>query len=74
MASAFLIPTDESPTRRRACILVGRELRKIADDLESSAKSEQVKEQGIVVGALKTVCFVAGAVFLGRAVWKFLNT
>lgn len=74
MASAFLIPTDESPTRRRACILVGRELRKIADDLEASARTEQAKQQGIVVGAMKTVCVVAGVVFLGRAVWKFLNT
>lgn len=74
MASALLIPTDESPTRRRACILVGRELRKIADDLEASARTEKVKEQGIVVDAIKTVCVVAGVVFLSRAAWKFLNT
>lgn len=76
MASVFLIPTDESPTRRRACIFVGRELRKIADDFEAvaSARHEKVEEQSIVVDAIKTVCVVAGVVFIGRAVWKFLNT
>lgn len=74
LASTLLISTDESPTRRRACVLVGRELRKIADDLEASARIEKVKEPGIVVDAIKTVCVVASVVFLGRAVLKFLNT
>lgn len=55
-------------------MLVGRELRKIADDLEASARRDKVKEQGIVVDTIKTVCVVAGVVLLGRAVWDFLNT
>ncbi|KAK2550916.1 hypothetical protein P5673_028288 [Acropora cervicornis] len=35
----LLVPPDKSPTRRRACIIVGSELRKIGDDLEASCEA-----------------------------------
>ena len=80
MAPVFLlVAPDESPTRRRACIVVGRELRKIADDFEASfeaAKLEKLdgrQEQNIVAEAIKTVCVVAGMVFIGRAVWTLIT-
>ena len=69
----MLIPPDESPTRRRACMIVGRELRKIADDLEASyevAKLGTVKPQK---RALFTVCCLVGVVFVGRAIWKNIS-
>ena len=79
MAPVFLlVAPDESPHRRRACIVVGRELRKIADDLEASfeaARNEKAKvKKSIVMDSVKTLCVVAGVVFVGRAVWKFMNT
>ena len=80
MAPVFLlVPPDESPTRRRACIVVGRELRKIADDFEASygaTRIERLREgdnENIVAEAMKTVCVFAGLVLLGRAVWKLLK-
>lgn len=69
----MLIPPDESPTRRRACMIVGRELRKIADDLEASyevAKLGTVKPQK---RALFKVCCLVGVVFVGRAIWKHIS-
>lgn len=69
----MLIPPDESPTRRRACMIVGRELRKIADDLEASyevAKLGPVKPQK---RALFSVCCLVGVVFVGRAIWKYIS-
>lgn len=74
----LLVPPDESPTRRRACIAVGRELRKIADDLEASFEAARLEkdrgEKSLVVDAVKTVCVVAGVIFVGRAVWKLITT
>ncbi|RMX52917.1 hypothetical protein pdam_00010943, partial [Pocillopora damicornis] len=67
MASTLFLSPDESPSQRRACIAVGRELRKIADDLEASARREKVNnEQAIVVDAIKAVCAVAGVFVVGR--------
>lgn len=75
MASTLFLSPDESPSQRRACIAVGRELRKIADDLEASARREKVNnEQAIVVDAIKAVCAVAGVFVVGRLVWNLLNT
>lgn len=75
MASTLFLSSDESPSQRRACISVGRELRKIADDLEASARRQRVdKEQAIVVDAIKAMCAVAGVFVVGRLVWNLLNT
>jgi len=80
MAPVFLLlSSDECPTRRRACIAVARELRKIGDDLEATFEAARLEkanrgEKSIVVDAVKTLCVVAGVVFVGRAVWKLINT
>ena len=73
----LLVPPDKSPTRSRACIVVGRELKKIADDFEASfeaARREKLdkRESNVVATAIKTVCVFAGLVFIGRAVWKIV--
>ena len=79
MASVFLlVAADESPTRRRTCIVVGRELRKIADDFEASFEAARLEkldrqEQNFVAEAIKTVCVVAGMAFIGRAVWTLIT-
>lgn len=73
----LLVSPNESPTRRRACIVVGRELRKVADDFEASYEATRMErregEKKIVAEAMKTVCVFAGLVLLGRAVWKLIN-
>lgn len=54
-------------------MIVGRELRKIADDLEASyevAKLGTVKPQK---RALFTVCCLVGVVVVGRAIWKHIS-
>ena len=54
-------------------MIVERELRKIADDLEASyevAKLGTVKPQK---RALFTVCCLVGVVFVGRAIWKYIS-
>lgn len=71
----LLVPPDKSPTRRRACIIVGSELRKIGDDLEASCEAGRQGngQSNTVASAIRSVCVFAGLMLVGRVVWKLMK-
>ena len=71
----LLVPPDKSPTRRRACIIVGSELRKIGDDLEASCEAgrQDNGQDSTVASVIRNVCVFAGLMLVGRVVWKLMK-